>query len=157
MQMNVEEQYDKIYRYCYFKLNDQHIAEDLTQEAFLRYYKQDLHLDHARELPYLYTTARNLCMDVFRRKPMESIENLRIEPAYDPTREWTDTIALRALIAKLPGDEQELLFLRYGNELPVTAISTIMGLSRFAVYRRSAKVLKWLKAEWKKEGFDDEL
>lgn len=32
---NIEKQYDKIYRYCYFKLHNRHTAEDITQETFL--------------------------------------------------------------------------------------------------------------------------
>lgn len=35
--MELEEQYDKIYRYCYFKLQHVQKAEDITQETFLRY------------------------------------------------------------------------------------------------------------------------
>ena len=29
-------QYDKLYRYCYFKLHNVQAAEDITQEAFLK-------------------------------------------------------------------------------------------------------------------------
>ncbi|MBR2258512.1 MAG: hypothetical protein IJ899_14515 [Blautia sp.] len=35
--MNLEEQYDRIYKFLYFRLHDQHAAEDLTQETFLRF------------------------------------------------------------------------------------------------------------------------
>ena len=34
---DVEDQYDKIYRYCYFRLRDRQTAEDVTQGTFLRY------------------------------------------------------------------------------------------------------------------------
>jgi len=34
--MDLEEQYDKIYRYCYFKVRHCQTAEDITQETFLR-------------------------------------------------------------------------------------------------------------------------
>ena len=37
MSVDIEEQYEKIYRYCYFKLKNRESAEDITQEAFLRY------------------------------------------------------------------------------------------------------------------------
>lgn len=33
---NIEEQYDKIYRYCYYKVKNRDLAEDITQETFLR-------------------------------------------------------------------------------------------------------------------------
>ena len=36
--MDIEEQYDKIYRYCYFKMYDDQIAQDITQETFLRFW-----------------------------------------------------------------------------------------------------------------------
>ena len=153
--MDIEEQYDKIYRYCYFKLYDKQLAQDITQEAFLRFYRQGLGLDNGKELPYLYTIAKNLCIDEFRKQVVDSIEELENEATSDPSEEWIDALVLRSIVSKLPNDEQELLFLRYVNELPVTSICKITGLSRFAVYRRLSKSLKWLKEELKKEGFSE--
>ena len=153
--MDIEEQYDKIYRYCYFKLYDKQLAQDITQEAFLRFYRQGLSFDNGRELPYLYTIAKNLCIDEFRKQPAGNIEEAANEAAVDPSEGWIDTLVLRAAVSQLPSDEQELLFLRYVNELPITSICKITGLSRFAVYRRLSKSLKWLKEELKKEGFSE--
>ena len=153
--MDIEEQYDKIYRYCYFKLYDTQLAQDITQEAFLRFYRQELSFDSGRELAYLYTIAKNLCIDEFRKQPVINIEEPAIEAAFDPLEEWIDTFVLKAVMSKLPSDEQELLFLRYVNELPINSICKITGLSRFAVYRRLTKSLKWLKEELKKEGFSE--
>ena len=33
--MNLEDQYDRIFKYLYFRFRDRHVAEDMTQEAFL--------------------------------------------------------------------------------------------------------------------------
>ena len=153
--MDIEKQYDKIYRYCYFKLYDKQLAQDITQETFLRFYQQGLSFDHGRELPYLYTIAKNLCIDEFRKQAVDSIEELESEATSDLAEEWIDILVLRSIVSKLPNDEQELLFLRYVNELPITSICEITGLSRFAVYRRLSKSLKWLKEELKKEGFSE--
>ncbi len=153
--MDIEEQYDKIYRYCYFKLYDKQLAQDITQEAFLRFYRQGLSFDNGRELPYLYTIAKNLCIDEFRKQTPDSIEEPENKASSDPSEEWIDALVLRSVVSKLPSDEQELLFLRYANELPITSICCITGLSRFAVYRRLSKSLKWLKEELKKEGFSE--
>lgn len=68
MSADIEEQYDKIYRYCYFKTQNAALAEDLTQECFLKYISQNTYVERGKELAYLYTIARNLCMDTFRRK-----------------------------------------------------------------------------------------
>ena len=153
--MDIEKQYDKIYRYCYFKLYDKQLAQDITQETFLRFYQQGLSFDHGRVLPYLYTIAKNLCIDEFRKQAVDSIEELESEATSDLAEEWIDILVLRSIVSKLPNDEQELLFLRYANELPITSICKITGLSRFAVYRRLSKSLKWLKEELKKEGFSE--
>ncbi len=153
--MDIEKQYDKIYRYCYFKLFDKQLAQDITQEAFLRFCRQGLSFDNGKELPYLYTIAKNLCIDEFRKKTVDSIEEFASESASDPSEEWIDTLVLRNAVSKLPDDEQELLFLRYVNDLPINTICCITGLSRFAVYRRLSKSLKWLKEELKKEGFSE--
>ena len=153
--MDIEKQYDKIYRYCYFKLYDKQLAQDITQETFLRFYRQGLSFDRGRELPYLYTIAKNLCIDEFRKQAVDSIEELESEATSDLAEEWIDLLVLRSIVSKLSNDEQELLFLRYVNELPITSICEITGLSRFAVYRRLSKSLKWLKEELKKEGFSE--
>ena len=153
--MDIEEQYDKIYRYCYFKMYDDQIAQDITQETFLRFYKQGLNLGSDKELPYLYTIAKNLCIDHFRKRTVESLEEITEEVIDDPTEDLISNLTLRMTISKLPEDEQELIFLRYVNEISVTAICKITGLSRFAVYRKLSKSLKWLKEELLKEGFSN--
>ena len=153
--MDIKEQYDKIYRYCYFKMYDDQIAQDITQETFLRFCKQGLNLGSDKELPYLYTIAKNLCIDHFRRRTTESLEEITEEVIDDPTEDLISNLTLRMTISKLPEDEQELFFFRYVNAISVTAICKITGLSRFAVYRKLSKSLKWLKEELLKEGFSN--
>ena len=153
--MDIEEQYDKIYRYCYFKMYDDQIAQDITQETFLRFCKQGLNLGSDKELPYLYTIAKNLCIDHFRKRTVESLEEITEEVIDDPTEDLISNLTLRMTISKLPGDERELIFLRYVNEISIATICKITGLSRFAVYRRLSKSLKWLKEELKEEGFSE--
>lgn len=153
--MDIEEQYDKIYRYCYFKMYDDQIAQDITQETFLRFCKQGLNLGSDKELPYLYTIAKNLCIDHFRKRTVESLEEITEEVIDDPTEDLISILTLRMTISKLPEDEQELIFLRYVNEVSITTICKITGLSRFAVYRKLSKSLKWLKEELLKEGFSN--
>ena len=128
--MDIEEQYDKIYRYCYFKMYDDQIAQDITQETFLRFCKQGLNLGSDNELPYLYTIAKNLCIDHFRKRTVESLEEITEEVIDDPTEDLISNLTLRITISKLPEDEQELIFLRYVNEVSITTICKITGLSR---------------------------
>lgn len=156
MPMDLEEQYDKIYRYCYFKVHHSQIAEDITQETFLRFFSRHLSLDSSKELPYLYTIARNLCIEEYRKKGKEIVSEIDEQASYDPTKDWIDNIVLKCIISKLPKDEQELLLLRYANEVHISIICKITGLSRFAIYRKTSRVLKYLETELRKGGFSNE-
>ena len=133
--MDLESAYDKIYRYVYFKKNDQTVAEDITQETFLRFISQNGSI-HGYEIKYLYTIARNLCVDEYRRVKPDSLPEgyEEIIPARDDLLE--DRIAVRDAVAKLPIEDQELLLLRYVNNESVGTISKTLGISRFALYRR---------------------
>lgn len=50
----------------------------------------------------------------------------------------------RALETLTPQD-QELLLLRYANQVPLQALSRLTGLSRFAIYRRCGRLLTQLR------------
>ncbi|MDE6606286.1 MAG: RNA polymerase subunit sigma-24, partial [Lachnospiraceae bacterium] len=47
--------YDKIYKYCYYKLGNKQTAEDITQETFLKYFAQNIKIEQGRQTAYLYT------------------------------------------------------------------------------------------------------
>lgn len=151
--MDLEEQYDKIFRYCYFKLYDKQLAQDITQETFLRFYDKKIRLTNSKELAYLYTIAKNLCVDAFRQKPLFSLADADDAVSPDTTEDLIDSLALRNALEKLPKEEQEVLFLRYVNELPIASICKMTGISRFAVYRRLSKAVRQLKGTLEKEGF----
>lgn len=151
--MDLEEQYDKIFRYCYFKLYDKQLAQDITQETFLRFYDKKIRLTNSKELAYLYTIAKNLCVDAFRQKPLFSLTDVDDAVSPDTTEDLIDSLALRNALEKLPKEEQEVLFLRYVNELPISSICKMTGISRFAVYRRLSKAVRQLKGTLEKEGF----
>lgn len=153
--MDIEEQYDKIFRYCCFKIHDRQLAQDITQETFLRFYRRGVKPDSDKMLPYLYTIARHLCADEFRRKPVCSLEETEEETVCDSSDKIISSLALRAAMAKLAQEEQELLFLRYVHEISVASICKITGISRFALYRRLSGASKRLKTELIKEGFPE--
>lgn len=73
MALDINEQYDKIYRFCYLRVSNRETAEDLTQETFLRYLEHPQYHNIDKTLQLLYTIARNLCNDEFRRKKIRGI------------------------------------------------------------------------------------
>lgn len=115
--MDLEAQYDKLYRYCYFQCKDVQAAEDVVQETFLRWLEHYPGQKEREAIPTLYTIARNLCVD----------------------------------LARLPQEDQTLLLLRYANQVPVQSLSKLTGLSRFAIYRKCAKLLAWCKDDLREE------
>ncbi len=133
--MDLENAYDKIYRYVYFKMNDQTVAEDITQETFLRFISQKGSIQ-GYEIKYLYTIARNLCVDEFRRVKPESLSEGYEETLSAKDDLLEERIAIRDAVAKLPVEDQEILLLRYVNNESVGTISKTLGISRFALYRR---------------------
>lgn len=141
--MDFEEQYDKIYRYCYFKLHHQQMAEDLTQETFLRFLENNSYCEKGQKLRYLYTIAHNLCVDSYRGKRAEVLEEELL--AEDKEDEILTGIAVKESVSQLTEEEQELLLLRYVNEVPVSDICSILDISRFSLYRKTKKALRQLK------------
>ena len=71
MMDNIEKQYDKIYRYCYFKLHNRYTAEDITQETFLKYFDKYNDSEDINMLPMLYTIAGNIIISEYRKKKNE--------------------------------------------------------------------------------------
>lgn len=141
MALDIEEQYEKIYRYCFYRLQDKEMAEDVTQETFLRWFASDTYRNQGQLLQYLYTVARNLCADEFRRSAFQPIPE-------DIPSEDTDpllSIALRTELDKLNGEDRELVLLRYINKVPMGVLCKLYGQSRFSLYRRIKHILKVLR------------
>lgn len=141
--MDLEEQYDKIYRYCYFKTHSRETAEDITQEAFLRFFESRSYTDRGSALQYLYTIARNLCTDEYRRAKPCLLDEESLGSYSDEGMLLRSS--LKAALDKLDEGDRELLLLRYVNELPVKVIAGLYGISRFALHRRLAKAVKEAK------------
>lgn len=138
MSIDISEQYDKIYRYIFFRLKNQHIAEDLTQETFLRFLENGSYRDKGRPLAYLYTIARNLCMDEFRKVPMEELKEDSVQKGFEDR--VVEKLSLQQAMQALSQEEQELLLLRYVNELSMADLCRLYGKSRFALYRELTKI-----------------
>lgn len=148
MSLDLEAQYEKIYHYCYYHLHHREWAEDITQETFLRWFASDTRRSSDEVLCYLYTIARNLCIDEYRRKKPEPFpENLPGEE----DRALGELLSLRLALDKLSEADRELVLLRYVNEEPMGAIAKLYGTSRFALYRRLKRILSILKNSMKEE------
>lgn len=138
MGINIEEQYVKIYRYCYFRVKNQHLAEDITQETFLRFFESSTYKDTGRPLAYLYTIARNLCIEEFRKAPMEELKEELAQEGFE--EKFIRQQALKQAMAELSKEEEELLLLRYVNQVSFADLCKLYGRSRFALHRELSKI-----------------
>ena len=165
--MDLEMQYDRIYRYCYFKLHSREAAEDITQETFLRFLGSGSYQSMGKALRYLYTIARNLCIDEARKQirrgeskagtdaegqDMDSYE-AECQEGGGMEERLVTVLAIREALLELEEEERELILLRYVNEVPVDVIGKIYGISRFSVYRRTKEALKCLREKLGEEDF----
>lgn len=148
--MDYEAQYDKIYRYCYFKLQNQTVAEDVTQETFLRFLENSTYKERGKELNYLYTIARNLCIDESRKRVTEELPEEVSEDG--PEARVLERVVMKQAMEALTTEERELVLLRYVNEVPVKVICELRGCSRFAVNRQLKQVLKKLRENLQEKG-----
>ena len=147
--MNIEEYYDKIYRYCFYKLQDKCLAEDVTQESFLRFLKKE-NEGIIKEENYLYTIAKNLCNDEIKKIRRERdclVSQYEVTESSDINIEnmVVNQVYVQEVLSGLTENDMEILFLKYINNESINDISRIMGISRFALYRRIRRIEKQLK------------
>lgn len=148
--MDYEEQYDRIYRYCYYKLKQKEMAEDITQETFCRFFGKEQYRQGEHPMKVMYTIAKNLCTDEFRKKKFIFLEDVKREEVLQnkgPEDDIVNAGALKLAMEKLDGFQREILFLRFVNQEPFAVIGEIYHLSRYAVYRKYQKALKILRRE----------
>ncbi len=153
MSLELQEQYEKIYTFCYFKVHNREVAEDITQETFLKYFETTQYLEKGKKLAFLYTIARNCCNDYFRKAKQTTSMDDCPKLSQEITSNLETAIAVRIAVSKLNSIEQEIVLLRFTNELGIGEIAEYLGISRFAVYRKLNAIEKQLNATLRKEDF----
>ena len=120
------------------------IAEDITQEVFVRLYVSPPPPSINNPRAWIFRMARNLAIDAWRRKQSADIEDVQLS-----TEDPADDVALRldteAAIGRLPTVERQILSLHLDGEMPFGEIAPIVGMSLPAVYRRYRKAIKTLQ------------
>lgn len=160
MSLKLQDQYDKIFKYCFFKVNNKEIAEDITQECFLKYFSQTSYINRGKSLAYLYTIARNQCIDYYKKEKSISFEEHFIDRddsfnVVDDMKSFETSFCVRQAVYKLSKDKQEIILLRFSNDLGIGEIGIFLGISRFSVYRKLNAALKELKGTLREEDFND--
>ena len=144
------------------KVGDFHIAEELTQDTFLKAYQKLATLKNPNQFAgWLYVIADRICIDWHRkRKPStESLETTSGEEIEESShRHYEDEQReeasvehrqehVRSLLEKLPESERTVVTLHYLGEMTYKAISEFLGVSPNTVKSRLQRARNRLKQE----------
>ena len=135
--------YDVVFRYVLFRMNDRTLAEDLTQETFLRALRRITSVTYqGRDIgAWFVTIARNLIFDHVKssRYRLESTTSdiVELSPStHGPEQQVLDMATNEELlrcVRKLNADQQECISLRFLQGLSVAETAKIMDRNEGAV------------------------
>ena len=158
-----------IKRLCIRMLNDEHKAEDMTQEAFAKIYAKRKDFQHGSKFStFIWRVATNLCLDELRRlkrrreltilpQTMDSSETDIWEelPSERPgpddsaaTDEQADLV--RKAVAQLPEHYRSVVVLRHYEDLKFREIADVLDVPEGTVKSRMAEALSLLNQSLKK-------
>jgi len=151
-----------VYRYVFYRV-DQDVAEDITEETFLKVW-QNLKKYKKGKNPFsswVFRIAHNLVCDHYRQhQAVDEIDDQVADPNdfADPVRLTNiklNQVKLRSAIVKLPENYQQVITLKYINELENSEIATVLDKSEGAVRTLQSRALAQLRTilEKKQEDF----
>jgi RNA polymerase sigma-70 factor (ECF subfamily) len=138
----LEEWAPRVYRFALRLCDDAHAAEDLTQETFLRAWRQRARLrDERAARVWLFRITANLWRDHLRRRrspvghagPLNEDKASRAQPAEQLASEKEELQRALEALAELPPRQREVLYLGACEGLSTAEISEILGGSADAV------------------------
>ena len=146
----------KIFRFIFLKTGNKENAEDLTSETFMRFWKfiRKEKISKESAEPILFRIARNLVIDFYRKKEIIAME-IDEEIANRITDEQQDYInrminreevqEMMESLKELKDEYQEIIILRFVEDMELDEIAEITGKSNGSVRVLSHRALKALE------------
>lgn len=143
---------DAIFRHCYFKTGERELAQDMTQDVFLKtwsYMQQKHSIENVRAL--LYRIADNLVIDWYRKRKTSSLDTL-VDAGFEPAdadqkiEERADASLALAKLRELGEEDRKLVTLRFVEDLSPKEIAEIIDQSENVVSVRLHRALKKLRS-----------
>lgn len=153
--------FQAVYNYIYFRVSDQHTAEDLSAEVFMRMlHKLPGYVDRGRPLlAWLYAIARNLVIDHHRsgeqRQEQELQEDLHISPIPGPSWQFQqaqESDCFKQALARLPDSQSRLLVYRFVDGFSTEKILSLVNKSDRAVRSLQHRALRSMEKALVEEG-----
>ena len=143
----------RIYAYLYRRVQDAQLAEDLTGEVFLRVLQaiRSERFWHTSFRAWLYRIAHNLVVDHYRKRP-PGVVALDEQPIGDESEDVEAVLAerfsrqrLQEALRCLTPDQQQVIALRFGEQLTAREVAEVMGKSVGAVEALQHRALASLR------------
>jgi RNA polymerase sigma-70 factor, ECF subfamily len=155
-----EEYSDKVYGYLLLLTGKKEVAEDLTQETFLKVYKHyDQFNGDSQMFTWLVKIARNVAIDYLRRGNrlrFFSLDKYVVQSCQPSPVEiivkGEKTTLLYKTIKSLKLSYQEVLILRKIKEFSIKETAMILGWSESKVKITTSRAMAALKKELKRRG-----
>lgn len=151
--MEIEAWFDKyadsVYRYIFFIVKDHEIAEDLTQETFIKVLtKSHQFIGNAQVKTWIFRIAYTTTMNYFRKKhPIAALFDFSIseKSAEESFIKQNDLDELYQAIAKLKLSYQQVIILRKLQQLSVKETADILHWSESKVKMTTLRALRVLQ------------
>ncbi|MYG00053.1 sigma-70 family RNA polymerase sigma factor, partial [Candidatus Poribacteria bacterium] len=155
----------QVHALAWRKIGDFHIAEEITQDTFLKAYKRLSTLkEPQRFVSWLYVIATNRCSSWLRKKRLltqsfehlEQTDNDELEEAVysdylveekERTNIETQRDVVKKLLAKLQDSERTVMTLHYFGEMSCPEIGAFLGVSANTVKSRLRRAQQRLQKE----------
>ena len=149
----VRKYYLQIMRFCGWQCGNTDLAEDLAQETFLKAFKSlDQYQKKGHFKAWLYSVAKSVCIDEFRKRRIES------ETAFDIYELGSDSLEIKRLedddeirhmMASLPKDQKEALLLHYIEGFSYRQMGEILNVPYRTAQSRVNLAIKTLRERGK--------
>ena len=144
----------QVYRYLYYRVGSQPLAEDLTSETFLRALRRiDSFSWQGRDIcAWFITIARNLVTDHFKssrfRLEVSTADMLDADRADEGIEQEVldnfDNAELLAAVRQLKPEQQECVVLRFLQGMSVAETAAVMGRSVGAIKQLQLRAVRAL-------------
>jgi RNA polymerase sigma-70 factor (ECF subfamily) len=148
----VDEYGPRILGYLRRWTGNDHDAEDLTQETFLKAYRGLARCSHVRALNgWLFTIARRTALNFQRARQCRPWPCMEVSPELEePSGVESGSEAgdrLWEVARTLPEEYFEALWLRYAEDLSVAEVARVLGISGLNVRVRLHRARRQLRAQ----------
>ena len=147
---------DSVYRFALMLTRDPSAAEDVAAEVYLRAWRaRDRFEERGTPVAWVLSITRNCALDELRKRRLE--RNLEAIAEHEDTTNdlatelsENDLTAIHGAIRRLTREQQQVIYLRFYEELPHESVALKLGRSPNAVraiqFRALSRLRKLLEA-----------